>query len=139
MLQKRALRLMHYLAIIQLTRFHIFCPVIFFPKHALFQISCYSHARYHNLAPQNIFLFVSTLPVKFTLITIDPRQQVIKKWNFQHWINKVNHFQDWRPKYGIEYLRVLEISQNQALKRKHITAYFKSFHKQTTTLIYKPY
>ena len=34
---------------------------------------------------------------------------------------------------------VLEISQNNALKRKYVTAYFKSFHKQTIILIYLPY
>ena len=34
---------------------------------------------------------------------------------------------------------VLEISQNKALKRKYMTAYFKSFHKQTIILIYLPY
>ena len=34
---------------------------------------------------------------------------------------------------------VLEISQNKVLKRKYVTAYFKSFHKQTIILIYLPY
>ena len=38
---------------------------------------------------------------------------MITKLNFQDWINKANHFQDWGPKYGIAYLRVLEISQNK--------------------------
>ena len=33
---------------------------------------------------------------------------MITKLNFQNWINKANHFQDWGPKYGIAYLRVLE-------------------------------
>ena len=54
------------------------------------------------------------------------------KLNFQDWINKANPFQDWEPKYGTAYLRVLEISANIALKRKYMTAYFKSFHRQTT-------
>ena len=34
---------------------------------------------------------------------------------------------------------VLEISQNKALKRKYMIAYFKSFHKQMIILIYLPY
>ena len=34
---------------------------------------------------------------------------------------------------------VLEISQNKVLKRKYVTSYFKSFHKQTIILIYLPY
>ena len=72
--------------------------------------------------------------IKYTLITLDPRQELITKLNFQDCINKANHFQDWGPKYGTAYLRVLEISQNKALKRKYMTAYFKSVHKQMTIL-----
>ena len=34
---------------------------------------------------------------------------------------------------------MLEISQNIAFKRKCMTAYFKSFHRQTTILLYLPY
>ena len=97
------------LAIIQLTRFHIFCPLIFFPStcsisyQLLFSCTIFQ-TIYHSRISFHVY---STLLIKYTLITLDPSQEVTTKLNFQDWIHKVSHFQDWGPKYGSVYLRVL--------------------------------
>ena len=95
------------------------------------------HDITNNLAPQNILrgLF-NTTRIKYMFITtLDPRQEVITKLNFQDWINKANHFQDWGPQYGIAYLRILEKSQSIPLKRKYMIAYLKSVLSQTDDMI----
>ena len=83
LLQKRALRLCTS-AIIQLTRFHIFVLWYSTSKHALFQISCYSHARYQiQFSTTKYFTLIQHYwSCKYTLITLDPRQEVITKLNF---------------------------------------------------------
>ena len=91
------------------------------------------HDTTKNLAPQNILrgLF-NTTRIKYMFITtLDPRQEVITKLNFEDWINKANHFQDWGPQYGIANLRILEKSQSIPLKRKYMIAYLKSVLSQT--------
>ena len=55
-------------------------------------------------------------------MTLDPRQEMITKLIFLRLDKQYKSFQDLGPKYGIAYLRVLEISQNKPLKRKDMTA-----------------
>lgn len=50
----------------------------------------------NNLAPHNILrgLFTTTRIKYMFITTLDLRQEVITKLNFQAWINKANRFQD---------------------------------------------
>ena len=94
----------------------------------------------NNILPENIFL--SSMWFKKCIFV---KKAGLCATRFQRFVGKVllcklvaNTF--WEPKNGIAYLRVLEISQNIVLKRNTwLPNYFKSFHRQTTILIYLPY
>ena len=79
-------------------------------KLALFQIGCYSHARYHKqFSTTKYFTLIQNYwSSKRVWHWIPVEGLIITKLNFQDWINKENHFQDWGSKYGIAYLCVLE-------------------------------
>ena len=75
----------------------------------------------NNSAQQNILhLFNTTDQVHAYITKSSSRDDYeIKFSRLDKQVNKANYFQDWGPKYGIAYLRVLEIFQNKALKREY--------------------
>ena len=80
------------------------------------------HDITNNSAPQNILrLFNSTDQVHAYDTRSSSRGD--NEINFSRLDKQYKSFQDLGPKYGIAYLRVLEICQNKALKRKYMTAY----------------
>ena len=115
-LHKCALRLMHFGHYTVHTIPYFFSSNILPALKMLYfkSVVILMHDSHKKFSSTECFTFIQHLLIKYTLITLDPRQEVITKLKFKDGINKANHFQNWGPKYGIAYLRVLEISPNQS-------------------------